>query len=98
MPGPSSTDVVIVRDGGAGLGGADPDLGGSPEAVVDVARGGVAGAAVVLGLKYRWIVAPSAISYSLRSFESVKALPLSNSRWESGAGADDEDCAIRALS
>jgi hypothetical protein len=53
VPGPSSTDVVIVREGGVGLGGAGPDLDGSPADVSGAEVGGVAGAAVVLGLKYR---------------------------------------------
>jgi hypothetical protein len=43
-------------------------------------------------------MAPSEISYSFRSLESVKALPLSKSRCESAAGAAEEDCDTRLLS
>jgi hypothetical protein len=103
VPGPSSTEVVMVKAGGAGEGGAEVDLstgGAEVEAEADddsrLREGVEAGA--VAGLKYKWTIAPSEISYSLSSFESVKALPLRSSRCESAGGADVDAWEMRVLS
>ena len=93
----------MVRAGGAGEGGADVDLstgGVEVDADADVdsrLRAGV-GAAAAAGLKYRWTIAPSEMSYSLSNFESVKAFPFSSSRCESAGGAEVDAFDMRDLS
>lgn len=59
------------------------------DGVLGVGAGsGAAGSQCVPGLSIKLTVSPSLIAYSLRSFESASALPLSRSRWISAGGAD----------
>lgn len=88
-----SISVEMVREGGAGLGGAleRGDAGGAGAGVgADEAAG-----AEALSMRVR--VAPSVILYSLTSFVSLNAFPLSKSRCESMEGADDDVFATRAF-
>lgn len=104
VPGPSSTEVVIVNEGGAGLGGDCVEVDGSSTGADDdevsgaLATAGAADEEAAGALKYKCTIEPSEMSYSLSSFESVNALPLSKSRCESGGGADDDELAMDCLS
>lgn len=54
VPGPSSTDVVMVNEGGAGLGGDGVDVDGSPTGAVDAdVAGAVEDEGAAAGLRYR---------------------------------------------
>lgn len=119
----SSTEVVIVNEGGAGISLRGEGVGEEPEAVV-LCREGVDIASVLLllvdmlglsvvpegvaevpvvpvvepGLIMRCTTAPSAISYSLSSFESVRAFPFKRRRCESGGGAEGDAFEMRDFS
>jgi hypothetical protein len=108
VPGPESpsTEVVIVNEGGAGM---SPRGDGDGEEVEAFGRGGVdimselfeperAGFSVAAGapgLSIKCTTAPSDMSYSFSSFESVKAFPLSKSLCESGGGAEGDALEMR---
>lgn len=102
----SSTEVVMVNEGGAGMLGLGD--GGGAVAVVDLLVEGTGSATAVdlsfsppvaaaAGLSIRCTTAPSAISYSFRSFESVNAFPFSNNLCDSGGGAEGEAFDMSAL-
>lgn len=64
---------------------------------VDSAAAG-AGIGTEVGLRTRWTVDPSAISYSFNSLLSASAFPFSSNLCESTEGADGEVAATRDLS
>jgi hypothetical protein len=65
---------------------------------VDMVTGDPDDAGAAVGLRTRWMVDPSVISYSFNNFVSANALPLSRRRWVSTGGAVDDDAATRDLS
>jgi hypothetical protein len=79
--GLGTVDLSVEVEAGRGVG----------EAIAVPVEEDMSAVAEVVGLRTKWIVAPSVISYSFNNLLSASALPLSKSRCDSTEGAEGPD-------